>query len=506
MRLLASTPQKLFLTCWIVYSAHFATNVVREHYPAFSLAEHGTLQVDEYLGLHSDIFQHTDGHAYVNNQVTVSVLAAVPLVLFDPLLDELEDRRRRQVAQQPAAAEAHYDTEYPLRQRFFAEVRARGLDLRFGAAAAQQEAVHQDHAQRREGRHDEHRRERRGVRASRALWLALLFAFATPLFLRTSVLSNNLLVMYGVFASFALLAFQGEAREPPGAGRRAAAGFAAAAAVAADYSGLVSAPFLYALCVVPRVRTAGWRRALLESVPFLLGAALPIAFLLYTQWAMYGHPLYPGQYWMPEVNYTDRGWRGFAPPDLDLFLQNLIGLDWGLLPFAPLLALGLVPARLLPGGPLVLPRPERRWALAYAAAFLVFCSANQYARMQWNTGFRYLLPLVPLLFLAACDPLARLSRRTLVLISVPVLLHSWVLTVVRYLAQPHLSDEDAITGNWRRFLEGGVQLPWLNVLRQTTPDPDSIVHWGGWPFVALGLVGLAVAAVWTRRSPGARAA
>jgi hypothetical protein len=62
---------------------HFATNV-REHYPAFSFADHGTFHVDEYQGFHSDIFVHRDGQSVIGNQVLVSALAAVPLFIFDP--------------------------------------------------------------------------------------------------------------------------------------------------------------------------------------------------------------------------------------------------------------------------------------------------------------------------------------------------------------------------------------------------------------------------------------
>jgi hypothetical protein len=75
---LRSRRWRIFLIAWIVYSVHFATNVVREHYPAFSLAEHGTFRVDEYQGFHSDIFVHRDGHSVIGNQVFVSMLAAVP--------------------------------------------------------------------------------------------------------------------------------------------------------------------------------------------------------------------------------------------------------------------------------------------------------------------------------------------------------------------------------------------------------------------------------------------
>src|SRR5262245_48759015 len=76
MTFLGSTRWRIFLIAWILYSVHFATNVVREHYPAFSIAEHGTFRVDEYQGFHPDIFVHRDGHSVIGNQVFVSVLAA----------------------------------------------------------------------------------------------------------------------------------------------------------------------------------------------------------------------------------------------------------------------------------------------------------------------------------------------------------------------------------------------------------------------------------------------
>ena len=47
---------RLFFTCWIVYALHFATNTVREIYPALALGDHMTFDVSEYSGLHPDIF------------------------------------------------------------------------------------------------------------------------------------------------------------------------------------------------------------------------------------------------------------------------------------------------------------------------------------------------------------------------------------------------------------------------------------------------------------------
>ena len=45
---------------------------------------------------------------------------------------------------------------------------------------------------------------------------------------------------------------------------------------------------------------------------------------------------------------------------------------------------------------------------------MLFCAMNRYSLMQFNTGFRYLLPIVPFAFLQASDFLARVSKRTLV--------------------------------------------------------------------------------------------
>ena len=100
MKFLASRETRLFLVAWILYSVHFATNVVREHYPAFSIVEHHTFRVDEYQGFHADIFVHRDGHSVIGNQVFVSVLAAIPLFVFDPVLDALERYSKAKVARE----------------------------------------------------------------------------------------------------------------------------------------------------------------------------------------------------------------------------------------------------------------------------------------------------------------------------------------------------------------------------------------------------------------------
>ncbi len=48
---------RLFLTCWLIYALHFATNTVREVYLALAIGDHLSFRVDEYRGLHPDLFE-----------------------------------------------------------------------------------------------------------------------------------------------------------------------------------------------------------------------------------------------------------------------------------------------------------------------------------------------------------------------------------------------------------------------------------------------------------------
>jgi hypothetical protein len=106
--------------------------------------------------------------------------------------------------------------------------------------------------------------------------------------------------------------------------------------------------------------------------------------------------------------------------------------------------------------------------------------------MQWNTGFRYLLPLVPFIFLSLCDHLVRLPKAWLVALSVPVLVHSWVLCMFR----------EPVPESWRRFLAEGVQLPWLTVLRQTRPEGSGLLANPLLPSFILASGAASLGAVW----------
>jgi hypothetical protein len=484
MKFLASPKWRIFLIAWLLYSVHFATNVVREHYPAFSLAEHGTFRVDEYQGFHSDIFVHRDGHSVIGNQVFVSMLAAVPLFVCDPLLDALEDYSKAKLAREGVTG-TEYRVDKPNRVNFFRLVRERGLDLRFGAATFITSAFFMAPITAAFLAYFYGVLRRRGL-DGHAAGLTFLFGFGTPVFFRTSTLNHNLFVMYAMFIAFVLL-WLGRESGPLTLRRRLLAGFFGGLTLATDYVGVIVLPLLWAYFVLARVKTSSWPRATRESLALVAGTLPPIAFLLFTQWAMYGDPFRPGQSWMPDQNiYVHEGLRGWTLPDPGLFLMSLFDPSFGMYTWGPLLLLALVPAWRYPASSLVLPRFERRWLVAAWLVFLLFTSANQYSRLQFNSGFRYLVPLVPFLVLALADHWIRLSRFWRLALGGGAILHSWVLTVFR----------EPVGKSWQMLLAEGPQLPWYRVLGLTgSPDNPWLGTW--WVPTALIAASVAVAAaIW----------
>jgi hypothetical protein len=94
-------------------------------------------------------------------------------------------------------------------------------------------------------------------------------------------------------------------------------------------------------------------------------------------------------------------------PTADLLWRNLFDLRYGLFSFSPLLVAALAAPFVKRGddGP---SRREVMWIFASVIGLYLFSSANQFANLQWNTGVRYMVPAVPLLFFAAVPVLRRL--------------------------------------------------------------------------------------------------
>jgi len=79
----------LWLLCWFVYSLHWTPFLIREHLPAITLAEQGTLDVGRFANLSEDVFRTAGGGTYINNNPGASILAAVPLRLTRGLTDAI---------------------------------------------------------------------------------------------------------------------------------------------------------------------------------------------------------------------------------------------------------------------------------------------------------------------------------------------------------------------------------------------------------------------------------
>ena len=488
MKLLSSVKLRIFLCSWIVFALHFATNTVREHFPAFSLIEGDVFRVDKYKDYHPDIFVHKDGHAYIGNSVVCSVIAAAPLLIFDPILDRLEAYEKDKLRREGQSSVQYRLKNHPNSRKFFELAKEAGMTLRFGASAAITSVLLMAPLSALMVVLMFQILIERGVRQSRAVTLAFLFGFGTPVFFRTGVLNHNMMVMYATFVAFHLIWVRPGQQGPPSARSRAIAGFLCGLCVALDYSGVVPLLALFGYLVLKRLGSASFKTSVMEAIPFVLGSVPPVLFLMFTQWSMFGNPFLPGQYWMPDSSttsfgdyanpYSKSGFRGFTMPAPDLFLLNLFAPSYGMYLYGPLLLVGLIPAYFYGRDKLIMPRPERVFAGLFFLAFLTFCASNQYSRIQFNSGFRYLVPLVPIIFLAASDHLARMSRTLLTIISIPVLLNSWVISMVR----------EPVPQSWRRVLAEGIQFPWLTTLRLTAPEGSILTS----PFVPVA-VGMATA-------------
>ena len=46
-----------FLTCWLVYTVHFATNIYDKIHPAMAIGDKFSFRVDEYANMHPNLFE-----------------------------------------------------------------------------------------------------------------------------------------------------------------------------------------------------------------------------------------------------------------------------------------------------------------------------------------------------------------------------------------------------------------------------------------------------------------
>lgn len=471
---------RLFITCWIVFSLHFATNTVREIYPALSLGDSFSFDVSEYADLHPDIFRLDDRGAFINNNPGASIMGAIPYFLLRPLTDRVIERVQRQRAMENSdASAANYDSAYPMAREFYQKSRAKGFDIKFGLAAAEMQffvmspmtalsvvVMFQILFQLT-----------RDARSS--VWLAALYAFATPIFFRAAQLNQNLLA-----ADFALFAFWFLWRTKPNKNAfYFLGGLCAGWTVLLDYSGIAALVCLSGYAAAHWFEQEKMNRRRFDLIKFAAGASIGILILWSCQWICFGNPFLPAQSYMPPANYTELGFRGFSFPQADLFLSTAFSLRYGLFVSAPVLLLAFAFPVWLRRKNRWLQKRELIFCLTFIAVYFLFCAANQYGRMQFNSGVRHIVPVVPFVFLLAANVLLKMPRRLAVLLGIFGVYWSWCLVMYRDVEQG-LGVFEAV----KNITFEGFRLPWLTVLEKM----NFIAHASPFPLFLLS-----AAMIWT---------
>ncbi len=477
------TAFRLFVTCWLVYAMHFATNIVREIYPAMSMGEHFSFRLDEYANLHPDIFEKPGYGWHINNNPGVSMIAAVPYAIASPVINRIsgavQARRERQT--EPPA----YDSPWPQAREFYRRAWQRGLDVKFGLAAMVTQifcmapisalgVVAMFFGLRRIFPGDE-----------RALWLSLLYGFGTPVFFRTGYLNHNMVMGHVIFLGFLAM---WDRRRSSGS-RHFIGGLAGGAAYLLDNSGVIMllCLFVYALAQ-SWLGTDDRARRLTETVRagffYFLGTLGPVCLLWFYQWRSFGHPFYPAQHWMPKVRWIEMGYQGLTMPSPDLLIALLVDYRYGLFVTCPLFLLAFLVFRISRNDGLQ--NLELYSMFVFFGALLLFCSGVHYARLQYNTGIRYLAPIFPFLFIPAAMVLERLPKRPAYLIAVMSVFLAWCMAMERDVERG-LGVLDPVL----QVFIGGFRLPALTTISRMEQQFGKFTQAGVSPlplFLAMALV------------------
>ena len=479
---------RLFWTCWLVYTLHFATNIVRDIYLGVAIGDRLSFRVDEYAGMHPDLFEHPGYGWHTGANPGVSMIGALPYAAARPAIDAVAERvnRKRRAS---GAEPPEYASPWPLARKLYRQAWERGLDVKLGLAAFAMQA---------------------GAMAplsaaavalmflfftrlvgspKTALLLALLYAFATPVFFRTGTLNHNILTAHFGFAAFCLAApLKGWGAWSPER-REVTAGFLAGLCILLDYTGAFLAGPV-GLLALWQAREEG-RPLLPTAARFGAGAAGPILLLWWYQWRSFGRPFYPGQRWMPELDWIEeQGFRGVTLPQWRWAWRLWLDPAYGLLPSCPLFALALWPK------PALEALGAARTAFLYGAAgaLWLFVSGVDYNAIQDNTGIRYMAPAFPLLFVPAALTLWRLPWSVAAALAGASLVVNWCLAMFRDVERGRGVLDPILD-----LLHKGPALPALTTLSRIS-GPWAEAAGSTWTPIALYLVAaIGVWAIWRER-------
>jgi hypothetical protein len=466
----------VFLTCWLLYTFFWTPYLIREHFPAATLASQGTLNVERYLGWTEDIFRSPSGGAYINNNPGASLLGAVPLFLLRPVLIRVDEWNRRLPRTRPAVDDGELFWRTLVEGRAFYFLVVEFATVVFVMAPMTAWTAGYFYSRLAEA----------GVPAAHAAAAALLYGLGTPVFFRTAHLNHNLLV--GDAGLMALLLLWDKADRPLSPGRAAVAGLLAGYAVLCDFSGLVLlvVAALYVWLRSARSAAGRWNVLLAYAVGAIPGV---VALAVYQAWA-FGSLYHPSQYYMTPTAPTSQGYRGFGWPSPALLWANFFDPRFGLFAYCPALALALA-APFARNLRYRLPKREMAILLTYFALFVLFCAANQYSWLQPSTGFRYLVPVVPALALLTFQTAQALSKLLRWIVAVAACLQSLIMAAGHGNTLPA-----SLSAIWHRH---GALL-WMIRLQ------DAGLHTPSWlPLLLWASLAMAAAWIWLPvLSPGRR--
>ena len=483
---------RLFWTCWLLYSLHFATNIVRDIYLGVAIGDHLSFRVDEYGGMHPDLFEHPGYGWHTGANPGVSMIGAVPYAAARPLIAVIAERVNQARRASGRAEPPEYASPWPLARELYREAWLRGLDVKLGLAAFAMQAGAM--APLSAAAAALMFLFLRTVLASTrtALILALLYAFATPVFFRTGTLNHNILTAHFGFAAFCLAAPPRGWRIFTPSRREALAGFLAGLCILLDYTGFFLAAPL-GLLALWQARQNG-RPVLAVGLRFAAGAAGPVLLLWWYQWRSFGHPFFPGQRWMPALPWIEEeGFRGVTLPQWRWAWRLWLDPAYGLLTSCPLFVLAFWPKPALQALGLA------RTAFLYGAtaALWLFVSGVDYNAIQDNTGIRYMAPAFPLLFAPAALTLLRLPRPVAAPLAAASLFVNWCLAMFRDVERGRGVLDPVLD-----LFAHGPALPALTTVARLS-GPWAAIAGSPWAAVAAyAAAGIAVWALWRIPSRG----
>jgi len=270
------------------------------------------------------------------------------------------------------------------------------------------------------------------------------------------------------------------------------AGLAAGAAPLMDYqaafAGIPIAAYAcwHLLWRQRRWSTLGWA---------LLGAALPIALLLYYHDAAFGSPFATGYHASKSfAHHHQRGFMGLDQFRIAALIGSTVTGDNGLLVFSPFLLFAI------PGWVLMWRARDQRWAagvtLAIVVIFVAFLSSISMWRGGWQMGPRYITVMLPFAVIPVAACAARLDGRwvlrALFVATVVTSIAIYTLSCAEY---PHFPEQFKnpfyeITLRLLREGHAPYNVGWLFGLRSV---------WSLAPYLAVLLVLIAWLAVPSRR-------